>query len=93
MHSLNEKSKPNLTKIIQTIIIWINMLDINKTKYDHWFLQVATEYRTNLITSWRQALLEKLTVSQLGKIFPQMLWSLKVITVFTTACYLPLSWD
>ena len=54
------------------------MLDINKTTYDHCFLQVATEYRTNLITSWRQALLEKLTVSQLGKIFPQMLWSLKV---------------
>jgi hypothetical protein len=70
MHSLNEKSKPNLIKIIEIIVVWIKMLDINKTTHDNSFLRLATVYKINLVTAWSQVLLEKLTVSEQGKIFP-----------------------
>ena len=47
---------------------------------------------TYLLTPWRKALLVKLTGSQLVKKYPAFYGTRKFITMFTTACNLPLFW-
>jgi hypothetical protein len=45
-----------------------------------------------LPTPWSKVLLEKLTGSQLVKKFPAFYGTRRIITVFTSACHLSLSW-
>ena len=47
---------------------------------------------TYLLTPWSRALLEKLTVSQLVKIFPALYGTQRFITGFTISRHLSLSW-
>jgi hypothetical protein len=47
------------------------------------------QYRkiNNKLTSWSRALLEKLTVTQLGKTFSAFYGTRRFITVFTRSCH------
>jgi len=47
---------------------------------------------TELLTPWNRVILDKLTGSQLVKKFPAFYGTRRFITVFTSACHLPVSW-
>ena len=57
------------------------------------FISLRTQYLlTYLLTPWSTVLLENLTGFQLVKKFPAFYGTRRLITAFTSACHLSLSW-